>query len=97
MITEYNDYCIICGKPAEEHHVFKGRKHRTLCEQDELTLPLCYEHHRTGKLSAHLCKEMNVLCEIIGQLAYERDKCAEGYSVDAARESFLMRYGKAYI
>jgi len=97
MITNYTDYCIICGKPAEEHHVFKGIKQKSLCDADELTLPLCYEHHRTGKISAHLCKEMNVLCQIIGQLAYERDKCAEGLTKDAARESFRLRYGKSYL
>ena len=78
------------------HHCFKGVKHRSLADADELLLPLCHEHH-LGKMSVHKNKEMLVMSQIIGQLAYERDKCADGYSVDAARESFLMRYGKAYI
>lgn len=97
MITEYNDFCLICGRPnAEHHHCFKGVKHRTLCTEDELLLPLCKEHH-TGNMSVHQKKELNVLCQIIGQLAYERDRCAEGYGVEAARESFRLRYGKSYL
>lgn len=96
MITHYNNYCLICGKPAEIHHIFKGVKHRKLCTEDELLLPLCYEHHQ-GNMSVHSKKEMNILCQIIGQLAYERDKCAEGCDVDTARESFRNRYGKSYL
>ena len=96
MITDNNDFCIICGRPAEIHHIFKGGKHRKLCTEDELLLPLCKEHH-TGNMSVHQLKEMNILCQIIGQLTYERDKCADGYSVESARESFLIRYGKKYI
>lgn len=48
-------------------------------------------------MSVHNKKELNVLCEIIGQLAYEKKKCAEGYSEEAARESFRLRYSKSYL
>lgn len=97
MITEYNDYCIICGRPRTDmHHCFKGVKHRHLADDDELLLPLCQEHH-TGNMSVHQKKELNVLVEIIGQLAYEKKKCAEGFSEEAARESFRSRYGKSYL
>ena len=97
MITNYNDFCIICGRPRTDmHHCFKGNKHRNLADADELLLPLCHEHH-LGNMSVHKNKEMLVMSQIIGQLAYERDKCAEGYGVDAARESFLIRYGKNYL
>lgn len=97
MITEYNDYCIICGKPRDDmHHVFKGHKQRHLADEDELLLPLCQEHH-TGNMSVHQRKELNVLAEIIGQLAYEKRKCAEGYGEAAARESFRIRYGRSYL
>ena len=97
MITEYNDYCIICGKPRTDmHHVFKGHKQRHLADEDELLLPLCREHHE-GNMSVHNKKEFNVLAEIIGQLAYEKKKCAEGYGEAAARESFRIRYGRSYL
>lgn len=97
MITEYNDFCIICGKPRTDmHHCMKGHKQRHLAEEDELLIPLCQEHH-TGNMSVHQRKELNVLCEIIGQLAYEKKKCAEGYGEAAARESFRIRYGRSYL
>lgn len=97
MITDYNDYCIICGKPRTDmHHCFKGHKHRHLADDDELLLPLCREHHE-GKMSVHNNKEMLVLSQIIGQLAYEKERCLEGYGEEAARESFRIRYGKSYL
>ena len=97
MITKYNNLCVICGKPVvEQHHIFKGVKQRHLADEDGLILSLCKEHH-TGNMSVHQKKELNVLCQIIGELAYEKKKCAEGYSEDAARDSFRMRYGKNYI
>ena len=98
MITEYNDYCIICGRPRDDmHHVFKGHKQRHLADEDELVIPSCKEHHTNGKMAVHTAKEINVLCEIIGQLAYEKRKCAEGYGEGAARESFRLRYGRSYL
>lgn len=96
IITNYPEYCLICGKPAEAHHIFKGNKQRKLSDEDLIIMPLCPDHHR-GNLSAHQTKELNVLCEIIGQLAYEKKKCAEGYGEAAARESFRLRYGRSYI
>ena len=97
MITEYNDYCIICGKPRTDmHHTLMGNKHRKLSSEDELLIPLCHEHHE-GNMSFHQTKELKILGEIIGQLAYEKKRCAEGYSEDAARDSFRIRYGKSYL
>ena len=97
MITKYTEYCVICGKPCvERHHIFKGVKQRRLADEDGLILSLCKEHH-TGNMSVHQKKELNILCEIIGELAYEKKLCAEGYSEDAARDSFRLRYGKNYI
>lgn len=96
MITDFNDYCIICNKPAEIHHIFKGVKHRSLATEDELVLPLCPEHHR-GNMSVHQKKEMNVLCQIIGQLAYEKSKVAEGMTEKEARVDFTRRYAKSYL
>ena len=97
MITEYNDYCIICGKPRTDmHHCLKGVKHRHLATEDELLLPLCKEHHE-GNMSVHHNKEMMIMSQIIGQLAYERDRCAEGMTSEEAREDFRRRYSKSYI
>lgn len=103
MITKYNDYCIICGSPKTDmHHCLKGNKQRKLADEDELIIPLCHEHH-LGNMSVHQKKELNVLCEIIGQLAWERDYLIkktelpfEGLSEDA-REAFRDRYGCSYL
>lgn len=91
MITNYNDMCILCYKPkTDTHHLVYGRANRALCDHDELVIPCCRSCHE------FMHKNPNV-SRIIGQLAYERDRCAEGYGVDAARESFRIRYGKSYL
>ena len=91
MLTRYTDCCAICGKLEHEtHHLVFGRGKRPLADQDELTLELCREHHE-------FMHKNDKVSKIIGQLAYERDKCAQGYGVDAARESFRIRYGKSYL
>lgn len=107
MITEYMDYCIICGRPnVEKHHCLKGNKQRRLADEDELILPLCKEHH-TGIMSVHNLKELNILCEIIGQLAFEREYLINRQILpfddshdeisEEAREAFRSRYGRSYL
>lgn len=103
MITEYMDYCCICGRPnAEKHHCLKGVKQRHLADEDGLILPLCKEHH-TGIMSVHSLKELNVLCEIIGQLAWERDYLIKKTELpfddlsEEAREAFRSRYSRSYL
>lgn len=100
MITKYNDFCIICGKPKQDtHHIFKGHKQRHLADEDELLLPLCREHHE----AIHQKKEMNVLCEIIGQLAWEKEYITEHTALpfddmsEEARDAFRYRYGRSYL
>lgn len=97
MITDFNEMCIICNRPAtDHHHIFKGHKQRHLADEDELILPLCREHHE-GNMSVHKKMELNVLCEIIGQLAYEKKKVAEGMLEAEARIDFMERYGRSYL
>ena len=106
IITNYPEYCLICGKPAESHHIFKGNKQRKLCDFDRIIMPLCPEHH-TGNMSVHNRKELNVLVEIIGQLAWEReylidrqilpfDDSHDEISTEA-REAFRSRYSRSYL
>ena len=84
-------YCEICGKPnAEQHHLVFGTANRKLSTEDNLCMDLCRADHEFMHKHA-------VISKMIGQLMYERDKCAEGYTVDAARQSFKMRYGKSYL
>ena len=84
-------YCEICGKPnAEQHHLVFGTANRKLSDEDCLCMDVCREHHE-------VFHKYSTISRIIGQLMYERNKCAEGYSIEAARESFVMRYGKNYL
>ena len=93
MITEYANYCILCGRPKEHiHHCVFGVAKRKLADQDGLTMPLCDSCHR----AIHQGK-MQTLSKIIGQLLYERNKCAEGMTVEEARESFRRRYFESYL
>lgn len=106
IITNYPAYCLICGKPAEAHHIFKGNKQRKLCDEDLIIMPLCPEHH-TGNMSVHQTKELNILVEIIGQLAWEREYLVNRQILpfddshdeisEEAREAFRSRYGRSYI
>ena len=103
MITKYNEYCIICGRPnVEQHHCLKGHSKRHLADEDGLTLPLCKDHH-TGIMGVHNHKELNVLCEIIGQLAWERDYLIKKTELpfddlsEEARDAFRYRYGRSYL
>lgn len=93
MITEYEDYCILCNKPRTAiHHCVFGVGRRNLADEDGLTMPLCDSCHR----AIHQGK-MQTLSKIIGQLLYERNKCAEGMTVEEARESFRRRYFESYL
>jgi hypothetical protein len=67
-----------------------GISNRKLSDEDGLVIPVCREHHEMLHKNARVSK-------IIGQLMYERNKCAEGYGLSAARESFMIRYGKNFM
>ena len=85
------EYCAICGKQKDDvHHLVFGTANRKLADEDQLVIPLCREHHE-------LMHKQATISRIIGQLMYERNKCAQGYSIDAARQSFRNRYGKSYL
>ena len=84
-------YCEVCGLPnAETHHLVFGNANRKWSDADSLVMDLCREHHEFMHKNAKISR-------IIGQLMYERNKCAEGYSIEAARQSFRLRYGKSYL
>lgn len=85
------EYCAICGKQTKEiHHLVFGTANRKLSDEDKLCMSLCREHHEFLHKNATISR-------IIGQLMYERNKCAEGYSIEASRQSFRLRYGRSYL
>ncbi len=97
-ITAYMDTCAVCGKPAAWHHVLHGQN-RQKADEDGLILPLCPDHHQYSDVAAHVNHTVDTLCEIIGELAYERNLLGDGKAsnVEDARQQFRKRYGKNFI
>ena len=98
IVTKYTNLCAFCnnGRPASEiHHLCFGRGVRELADDDGLTIGLCKGchdkvHHGRDGIEAQMSR-------IIGQLAYEKRKCAEGMTEEEARESFRKRYGVSHL
>ena len=82
-------YCIVCGKPAEEHHVFFGTSNRKISDKYGLVVPLCPEHHRNGPDSPHKNKPLRMALECWGQSVYE--------AKIGTREEFRAEFGKSYL
>ncbi len=94
MVTEYTNICLICGKPKDHtHHLISGRGRRPLCDEDNLTVPLCWKCHD----EIHLNNTSIALSKIVGQLVYEKDLVAKGIPPEMAREQFRRRYGESYL
>lgn len=94
---EYAQYDLIDGTPnVERHHCLMGPD-REKADEDGLWVPLTKTHHTAGKISAHQCREFRVLLEMLAQVSYERDRCAEGISKEEAREMFRKRYGRSFL
>ncbi len=98
-VTKYMDCCAICGAPAAWHHLLHGASNRKLADEDGLILPLCPAHHQYSDVAAHVNQTIDRFCQIIGQLAFERNQLADGKAktIEEARQQFLDRYGKAYV
>lgn len=68
IITEYNEYCLFCGRPVEAKHHLIGGPNRKKAEEDGLKIPCCNNCHNIG----------DVLTRIHG------NPMAEGYKVEAS-------------
>ena len=103
IITEYPDFCIICGRPAEGHHCPYGTANHEIADREHLIIPLCEEHHRTGKMAAHKCKEVDVLLHIISQLTWEKKRIVEKRGLpldtieDDVRKEWRQLFKKSWI
>lgn len=96
----FSGYCVFCGKPCNtEHHLIFGRGIRQLAEEDGLKVTACNECHVTGKKETRIHDNpmAEKLSKMLGQMAYERDRCADGMSKSDARELFRMRYGRSFL
>lgn len=98
---KYLGYCAFCGSPLSnntQHHLVFGTARRN-AEDDGLKLPVCDNCHTMNRNSEKI--HGNVMAEklskMLGQMAYEKHKVAEGMSEADAREHFRRRYGKSYL
>lgn len=92
VVTEYNDICCFCGRPAEaEHHLLFGTGIRKLAEEDGIKVPVCNNCHNMGagteRIHGNIMAEK--LSKMLGQAIYE-------ISI-GTREDFRKRYGKSYL
>lgn len=95
----YSGYDLIDGKPNDRASSLPDGTDRAKADEDGLWVPLTKEHHTSGKISAHQCKEMRVLLEMLAQVSYERDplcgrhgqRCSTGSVPEKIREVVLMK------
>lgn len=90
MITEYTEICALCGMRKQHiHHLIGGsgrRKHSP-------TIPLCFECHD----AIHSNGVSYKLSKIVGQLAWENEKIAQGVEPRMARVDFRRQFGTSYL
>lgn len=100
IITKYNEYCMLCGKPTTtQHHFLFGRGERQLADEDGIKGPVCDDCHNIGELIKRIHGNIAAekLSKMVGQLAWEKHAVAEGMTEDEAREAFRKRYKRSYL
>lgn len=105
-VTNYNDVCFFCGKPATEtHHLIFGTSARQLSDKDGLFIPICAECHTQSisvKDRIHDNPMAEKLSKMLGQAIFERNYYKDLWyqlnrDTDEARERFIERYGRSYL
>lgn len=89
VLIEDMNFCMVCGRPAEWHHVFGNVANRNLSDKYGFIVPLCPEHHRTGKNAAHRCREFDLKLKRMAQ-SYFEEHCG-------TREEFIKTFGRSYL
>lgn len=101
IITKYNENCMLCGRPTTtQHHFVFGWGMRSLAEEDGVKGPICDRcHNMADNLSdrIHDNPAAEKLSKMLGQLAWEKRRVAEGMTEDEAREAFRKRYKRSWL
>lgn len=94
FLTDYENYCALCGSPSSEfHHLLMGSSRRKIADSDKIFLCLCRKCHE----EIHHNSTANRLSKIVGQLAFEFNTVADKEKILDARQQFRERYGKSYL
>jgi hypothetical protein len=109
ILTEYDGYCAMCGKPKDAiHHLLFGSM-RKLADEDMVFIPLCNECHNMAQnklYQIHDNPAAEKLSKMLGQVAWEKEYLAKelekcGYDIDdikdEARTHFMARYGQSFL
>lgn len=93
IITNNMEKCYICGSRSglNVHHVIYGVGKRNIADEDGLTIPLCYYHHK-GTYGVH-GREGHELDQKLKEIAEK--KWMEYYK--KSEEEWIKRYGKNYL
>ena len=80
IITEYNEYCLFCGRPVEAKHHLIGGPNRKKAEEDGLKIPCCNNCHNIGDVLTriHGNPMAEMMSKMMGQLAWEKRAVAGG-------------------
>lgn len=105
IISEYENICAICGRPAEvTHHLIRGNGLRKLADQDGLTMRLCNScHNMAGNplFQIHENPVAEVLSKQLAEIGFEKEyyrkRCPDVGDEDEARNAFRKRYGRSYL
>lgn len=93
-ITDYPNYCLLCGKPnVDPHHLVFGGSLRKLADEDGLVIPVCRSCHD----EIHANPTASRLSKMLGQTIYELNENAHKGDIKDAREKFRARYGRSYL
>lgn len=98
IITEYNEYCLFCGRPVEAKHHLIGGPNRKKAEEDGLKIPCCNNCHNisvAARLNSlikrrYRLKHFEIECEVALN-KYSAQLCADW---DETRTRMLKGDGK---
>lgn len=72
IITADMDSCIICQSSfVEIHHIIFGTANRELSDKFGLVVPLCAEHHRTGKNAVHMNRDADLFFKRLAERKFK--------------------------
>ncbi len=107
VITDWTEFCLICGGEAEcEHHAIPGTANRAKSEEFKLVIPLCNNCHNMSRDSIHRNPKMAAMSKIIGQLAFAKEYFKSKLTASEnekrqmeqdAKEMFIDTFGKSYL
>ena len=93
-----NRYCIFTGEPYAERHEIFGGPNRQNSMKYGLQVDLCHEiHERVTNPRTEKDLKLVQKLKVYGQKKFERERRAEGYTKEQARQYFMEVFGKNYL